>query len=122
MLDDYQRVATNHESLEHRQKAPHIRQMKARRWLVEHVHGGLMGGARRQLRGKLQALRLAARQCVRALADLDVADAEVSQRRQRARDSGVVREEGGCVFGRQVKDVADRQTSVTHLESRRFKA
>ena len=89
VLDDDERVAALDEALEHAEQAPHVREVEARRRLVEHVDGRLVRGARRELGGELEALRLAARERVRALADLHVADAEVAQRRAAgARSSG----------------------------------
>ena len=61
VLDDDQRVPAGHESLEHAQQPLDVRQVQARRGLVEHVHGGLVGAAGRELGRELEPLRLAAR-------------------------------------------------------------
>ena len=58
VLDDDQRVTPVHEALEDAQQALDVGQVQPRRRLVEHVDRGLVRGARRQLRGELQALRL----------------------------------------------------------------
>jgi hypothetical protein len=54
----------------------HVGEVETRRRLVEDVDGA-PGGALRQLAGELDALRLAAGEGGRRLAELDVAEADV---------------------------------------------
>ena len=89
VLDDDERVAARDQPLEHAEQAPHVREVQPGRRLVEDVDRGLVRRARGELGGELEPLRLAARERVRALPDLHVADAQVGQRRERAaRSSG----------------------------------
>ena len=74
----------------------------------------------RELGRELEALRLAARERVRALADLHVADAQVGQRGEGTRDLREVREDLRRVRRGQVQHVADRQPGEAHLERRRL--
>ena len=57
----------------------HVRNVQTGRRLVENIHR-LAGRASAQLRCKLHALRLAAGECRRALAELHVTKADVNER------------------------------------------
>src|SRR5215204_4546779 len=76
VLDDDDRVAEGGEALEHVEQLVHVGEVEAGRRLVEDVDGAPRG-ALRQLAGELDALRLAAGQGGRRLAELDVAEAHV---------------------------------------------
>src|SRR6185437_3407544 len=78
VLDDEDRVTGLDERVEHLEKLPHILEMETCRRLVEDVEGAA-GGAPRQLLRELDALRLAAREGRRRLADMDVAEPDALQ-------------------------------------------
>ena len=70
----------------------------------------------RQLLRQLHALRLAARQRRRRLAELDVAEADVLQRAQLVGDGREVLEQRQRLIDRQLEDVGDRLAAVLDLE------
>jgi hypothetical protein len=61
--------------VQHLEELAGVLEVQPRRRLVEDIEGAA-GRAPGQLLGELDALRLAARQCRRLLADLDVAEAD----------------------------------------------
>ena len=78
-------VARLHQPVEHRQQLPDVLEVQAGGGLVEDVERAA-GGDPRQLARELDALRLAAGQGGRALAEPDVAEPHVVQRLQHAHD------------------------------------
>jgi hypothetical protein len=83
--------------------------------LVQHV-GGPAGRAALQLSGQLDALRLAAGQGGRGLAQAHVAKTHVNQRLQVPVDGGHRREEAGRFLDRHRQHLGDRLALVVHLE------
>ena len=79
VLDDDDRVARVHEPVEHLEELLDVREVEPGGRLVEDVDR-LAGGAPRELRGQLHALRLAARERRGRLAEADVAEADVHER------------------------------------------
>jgi hypothetical protein len=73
-------VAALDQAIEDPHEAPDVGEVEAGGRLVEHVDGGLVGHAGGQLARELEALRLAARQRVRPLADREEAAAELGDR------------------------------------------
>ena len=78
VLDDDERVAALDEAIEDADEARDVGEVEAGRRLVEHVDRRLGARAGGELGGELEALRLAARERVRALAELQIADAEIA--------------------------------------------
>ena len=70
----------------------------------------------RQLGRELHALRLAARERRRALAEVDVAESDVGQRLQLLANARLVLEERERVLDRHVEHVGDAQPAEAHLE------
>ena len=85
VLDDDDRVAGVDEPVEHLEELLDVGEVEAGRRLVEEVER-LARRAPRQLGRQLDALRLAARQRRRRLAEVDVAEADVEQRLELACD------------------------------------
>jgi pSer/pThr/pTyr-binding forkhead associated (FHA) protein len=77
VLDHHHRVAVVDQLVQHFQQLAHVVEMQAGGRLVEDVERAA-GGAARQFLRQLDALRLAARQRRRLLADMDVAEADAS--------------------------------------------
>jgi hypothetical protein len=80
----------------------------AGRWSVRRECRGCGRSRARQFLGELDALRLAARQRRRLLADLDVAQADAFQRLQLVAHGGDGREELDAFLDRHVEHVGDR--------------
>ena len=76
VLDDDHRVALVDQLVQHFEQLRHVVEVQAGGRLVEDVERAA-GRLARQLLGELDALRLAARQRGRLLADLDVAEADL---------------------------------------------
>ena len=85
VLDDDHGVAGVHQAVEHAQQLADVLEVQAGGGLVEDVEGAA-GGALGQLARELDALRLAAGEGGRGLAEGDVAEADVGQGLQRAAD------------------------------------
>src|SRR5207244_7327964 len=88
---------------------------QARRGRVQAVEGASRG-ALGQLRGELDALRLAARQGRRRLAQVDVAESYVVQELQFRPDTRLVLEELERLGDRQGEHVGDRLSFISDLE------
>src|SRR6266480_2914032 len=78
VLDDEDRVAGLDEGVQHFEELLDVLEMEPRRRLIENVERA-PGGAPRQFLGELDALRLAAREGRRRLADMDVAEPDPLQ-------------------------------------------
>jgi hypothetical protein len=87
VLDHEHRVAGVDEPLQHLEQLLDVGEVQAGGRLVEDVERA-PGATLRQLGRELDALRLAARERRRRLAELDVAEADVVQRLQLAADRG----------------------------------
>ena len=93
-----------------------VREVQARRRLVEHVERAARGLAR-ELARELHALRFAARERRRRLAERDVPEADARRARRAARArAGCVSNMLDRLLDREVERVGDRQAAVPHLE------
>ena len=115
VLDDDDGVALVDQALEHVEQLADVLEVQAGGRLVEHVDGAA-GGALLQLGGELDALRLAAGEGRRRLAEPHVAEADVVERLQVARDRGDRLEEVGGLLDRHVEHVGDGLALEVHLE------
>jgi hypothetical protein len=87
VLDDQHGVAGVDQAVEHREEAAHVLEVQAGGRLVQQVEGAA-GVALGQLAGELDPLGLAAGQGGGRLAERDVAEADLDQRRGCARGCG----------------------------------
>ena len=92
-----------------------VREMQARGRLVEHVERAA-GGLARKLGRELHALRFAARQRGRGLAELNVAEADLAKRDQPLADARDRLEQLVGLVDREIERVGDRQPAVADLE------
>ena len=102
VLDHDDGVAGVAQLVQHLQQQVDVGEVQAGGRLVEDVQRAA-GVALGELERELDALRLAARERGRALAELDVAEADVEQRLQLARDGRHRVEEAVRVLDRQVE-------------------
>src|SRR5690606_24162449 len=99
VLDQDDRVALIHERVEGGEELADVVEVEAGRGLVEEVERVLRGGTA-EVGGELDALRLAAGERVRGLPELEVAEPDVPEHLELARDAPLVGEElGGLVHG-----------------------
>src|SRR5579875_3722970 len=115
VLDHDHGVALVDEALHDEQELAHVLEVQARRRLVEDVEGP----PRRplgELGGELHPLGLAAGERGGALAEADVAEADVDERAQVAGDDGLGREELERLLARELQDVRDGAASPQDLE------
>ena len=91
VLDDDERVSGVHEALEHAEQARDVVEVQPGGGFVEEEEPGLGLGVG-QPRGQLEALRLAAGEEARRLAEAQVAEADILQRLQRTGDLLMLRE------------------------------
>ena len=103
------------QAVQHLEQLLDVGQVQARGGLVEHVQRAA-GGDLLQLGGELDALRLAARQRRRGLAEPDVVEADVVQRLQAAAQLRDLREELERLLDRHLEHVGDRLALEPHLE------
>ena len=115
VLDHEHRVAAVDEPVQHVEQHAHVLEVQAGRRLVEDVERAA-GVALRELGRELDALRLAAGQRRRALAEVDVAESDVVERLQLLADARLVLEERERVLDRQLEHVGDAQAAEAHLE------
>ena len=115
VLDHEHRVSCVDEALEHLDELAHVLEVQARGGLIEDVEG-LSRLLTVQLLGELDALRLAARERGRRLAQVDVAQAHVVQGLELVLDLRDVRKEGQGFRDRHVEHVADGLAVVGDLE------
>jgi len=78
VLDHDDAVAGLHEAIQHVEQIVDVREVQARRRLVEHVHRPLL----RHRDGELEALSFPAGECVERLAEGDVTEADLDHSRQ----------------------------------------
>src|SRR6185436_11146192 len=92
VLDEQHRIAAVDEPAEDLEQAPDVVEVQPGRGLVEHVEGA-PGRLPRQLARQLHALRLAARERRRRLAQADIFEPDLAQRLQALADGRDVAEE-----------------------------
>ncbi len=115
VLDDDDRVAGVHEPMEHLEQLLHVREVEARGGLVEDVDGPA-GGAPRELRGQLDALRLTAGERRGRLAQADVAEAHVHERLELVADGRHGVEDLQRLLRGHLQDVRDGVPAVVDLQ------
>ena len=115
VLDDEHGVAAVDEALQHDEQLAHVVEVQAGGRLVEDVERA-PGAAALQLARELHALRLAAGERRRRLAEVDVAETDVVERLELAPDRRDVLEEVERLLDRHVEDVADVLALVGDLE------
>ena len=106
VLDHEHGVAGVDEALQHTEQPAHVLEVETRGGLVEDVDGAA-GGPLAQLGRQLHPLRFATRQRGRGLAEAHVAEPDVDERLQMARDRGLVGEELERLLDREVEDIGD---------------
>src|SRR4029077_738481 len=92
-----------------------VREVQPGRRLVEHVERAA-GGAPRELSCELHALRLAAGEGRRRLAERDVAEADLPQGLELVGDPRDGAEEIRGLLHRDRERIGDRQAAILHLE------
>ena len=106
VLDDDDRVAEIGEAVQDFEQLAHIVEVQAGGGLVEQIEGAA-GLALGEFAGQLHALGLAAGERGGALAEVDVAEADIDERLQLLADLGHVGEHGERVFDGEVENVGD---------------
>ena len=113
VLDDHHRVAAGEQRLKDIDQLAHVVEMQPDRRVVQDVNGGAAQAAG-QLLGQLDALRLAAREDLRALAQAQVAQADIDQDADLAGQGGDIGEQFAGFAGGQVQDIAmERPLNLT---------
>ena len=115
VLDGDDRPAERDEPLERREKVLDVGPVEAGRRLLQDVERG-PGRGPPQLRGELHPLGLAAREGRRALAELEIAEAETLQDLQVGREARGAGEELRRLVDAHLQDVVDRLPPVPHGE------
>src|SRR5688572_27364688 len=115
VLDHQHRVPAIHEAVQDVEQQSHVLEMQAGRRLVEDVQGAARV-APRKLRRELHALRFAAGQRRRALAEVDIAESHVVEGLQFLADAWLVLEERERVLDRHVERVGNALPAELHLE------
>src|SRR5277367_286834 len=115
VLDHNHRVALVDQLVQHFEQLRDVVEMQAGGRLVQDVERA-PGGAPRELLGELHALRLAARQRRRLLADLDIAEPHALQRLHLVADRRHRLEQVGGFLHRHVEHVGDRLVAIAHLQ------
>src|SRR5437763_6818547 len=115
MLDHDHGVAGVDQAVEDFEQFADILEVEAGGRLVEDVEG-LAGGPAGELLGEFDALRLAAGERRRRLADLDVAEADLLKHAHLVADAGDRLEQLGRLLDVHVEHVGDRAALELHLE------
>src|SRR5690625_3091547 len=115
MFDDDDRISVIHKSLQHFDELAYIFGMEAGRRFVQYIERASVR-AFVQFGGKLDTLRLPARQRRRRLSETDVAEADIDERLDLALDLGQVLKEVESFFHRHFKDVRDAFVLVFDFE------
>ena len=118
VLDDEQAVAGLQQLLERRQQLRDVVEVQAGGRLVEDVEDAV-AGLGREVRGDLDALRFAARQRRRGLAEAQVAEADLVEHLQPAQDLRRGAEERQRLAHGHVEDLVDVAAAVLDLEDLR---
>ncbi len=116
MLDHHHGIARGREALKHFQQLTDIVEVQPGGRLVEDIKG-LARPLLDQLAGQLDPLRLAAGECRRGLAKLDVVEPDVVQRLEHRGDLGDVGEVLEGLLHVHVEHVADALALVTDVQS-----
>ncbi len=101
--------------MQHLEQLLHVREVEARRGLIEQVHGP-PGRSSRELGGQLHALGLAARQGGRRLPHPDVAETDVHERLELGPDGGHGLEDAQRFLHGHLEDVGDGVAAVVDLQ------
>ena len=115
VLDHDHRVAARDQVVEHLEQPLHVGEVEADGGLVEQVERR-PAAALGQLARDLEALRLAARELGRGLAEPQVAEPDAPQHVERAREARLAREVLERLVDGQVERLADVDAAVAHLE------
>src|ERR1043166_7151191 len=115
VLDDDDRIPFVHEPVEDLQQQPHILEVQSGRRFIEDVERPA-GIALGELRGQLDALRLAARKRCCRLSEMDVSESYVVEQFEFRPDTRLMLEEVERVGDREVEHVGDRLSFISHLE------
>src|SRR5687768_12801929 len=115
VLDDHHRIARVAQAVQHFEQQLDVVEVQPSGGLVQYVKGAA-GVALRQLERKLDALRLAARQRGGGLAQAHVAQADIDQRLQLARDRRHRGEEAHRFGDRHLQHLLDVAALVAHLQ------
>ena len=116
-----QRVAGLEQLAERGEQLGDVVEVQARRRLVEDVQQAL-AAVRRQVRGNLDPLRLAARERRRRLAEPEIAEADLVEHLQPAQHLRRAAEERQRLAHGEVEHLVDRSAAVPHLEHLRLEA
>ena len=115
VLDDDDGIAAIDKALEDAEELVDVGRVQARRRFVEDVERAARRAAR-ELRRELDALRLAARERRRWLAELDIAEADILDDLELARDARYVLEERDGLVNRHVEHIGDVLALVLDFE------
>ena len=115
VFDDDDRVAVVDQAVEHFEQFCEVVEVEAGRGFVEQVQR-LAGIGPGQFGGQLHALRFAAGERRRALAEREVVETDVAQRLQDAADLGDVGEQLDRFAAGEVEDVGDAFAAELHFE------
>src|SRR6267142_2191647 len=115
VLDDDDRISLVHQSMQHFQQQPHVLEVQARRGLVEDIQSASRV-ALGELRRKLDALRLPARERRRRLSEMDVSQTYVVEQLEFRPDTRLMLEKVERVGDGQIEHVGDRLSFIAHLE------
>ena len=108
-------VAGSNQSLEHCQQLPHIGHVEAGRRFVEDVER-FAGGAFGQFAGELHPLRLAAGEGGGGLAEMEVVEADITERFQLAGDIGGIGKERAGLADLHAEQIGDIFSLPAHFE------
>ena len=115
MFDHHHGIALVDERVEDFEEFADVLEMQPGGGFIEDVER-VAGGAAREFLGEFDALRLAARQRGRLLADLDIAEADFVEHRQLVGDGGLGLEELDAVLDGHVEHIGDALSLELHLE------
>src|SRR5690348_6611185 len=115
VLDDENAAAVLDQALEGRQELGDVVEMETGGRLVEDIQRTVTRGLR-QVRGQLYALRLAAGQRGRRLAQPQVTEADVRQHFQLAHQAPVVRKEGQRLLNGELQDLVNVQAVIPDIQ------
>src|SRR5687768_4245977 len=115
VLDHHDAVALVDEAVEDLEQEAHVLEVETGGRLVEDVEGP-PGVALGELGRELHALRLAARERSRRLAEMDISEPDVIQQLELLGDAALRGEEVEAVGDREIEHVGDAPALVAHLE------
>src|SRR5687767_7776333 len=115
VLDDEHRVSLVDQTVEHLKEQAHVLEVETGRWLVEDVERA-SGVPLRELGRELHALGLSTREGRRALAEVNVPEADVHQRLQLLPNARLVLEELQGILDRHLEHVGNALATKAHLE------